>query len=96
MKIGDVIKCLRQKNGMSQKDLAELLGISGKSLRAIEKNEKEPTLYLLKVLCLHLGVSLLSLIYLATPKEDIPENIHPNDWKTIGQILMPVEDLIEV
>ena len=53
---GEVLKQLREKAGLSQRELAERAGTSQKAISFWEKGEREPTLSNLQKLCTALGV----------------------------------------
>ena len=60
--IGNVIKSLREKNNLTQKELAEKLSISEKTISKWETNKGLPDIGILEELALHLGVSLSELL----------------------------------
>lgn len=54
--MGEKIRALREAKGLSQKELAEALGVDQTAISAWEKNKNEPTLFNLRRLCDVLGV----------------------------------------
>lgn len=56
------IKDVRQKKGLSIRQLAELSGISKTHISAIENNETMPTVYTVCCLAVALGVDLPDLV----------------------------------
>ena len=60
--IGNVIRSLREKNNLTQKELAEKLSISEKTISKWETNKGLPDIGILEELALHLGVSLSELL----------------------------------
>jgi len=62
IKIGKTIKILRIKNGIKQKELAEILGISVNYLSLVENDKRTPSLSLMVNIANTLNVSLLFLL----------------------------------
>lgn len=58
MEIGERIKELRQKKGITVNKLANLSGVSQSYLRDIELGNKQPTVEYLSYICDALGISL--------------------------------------
>lgn len=58
MEIGERIKELRQKKGITVNKLANLSGVSQSYLRDIELGNKQPTVEYLSYICEALGISL--------------------------------------
>lgn len=52
------LKLARVQNDLTQKDLAEIVGVSRQTINAIEKGEYNPTIKLCRKLCRVLGKSL--------------------------------------
>ena len=61
MEIGERIKELRQKKGITVNKLANLSGVSQSYLRDIELGNKQPTVEYLSYICDALGISLSRL-----------------------------------
>jgi transcriptional regulator with XRE-family HTH domain len=74
MDIGNSIKLIRKKLGISQIDLAEKCNISQTSLCQIETGAKRPSAKTLKKLCDELQVPESVIYLLAIEQTDIPEN----------------------
>jgi transcriptional regulator with XRE-family HTH domain len=70
MNIGTTIKELRQQQGIKQKNLAERCNITPSYLSQIEKNQKEPTLSVLKSISEVLDTSLTMMFFLATNNQE--------------------------
>lgn len=58
MEVGERIKILRTKKGITVNKLANLAGISQSYLRDIELGKKQPTVEYLSYICDALGISL--------------------------------------
>ena len=58
MNIGDRIKILREKSGLSQNRLADFAGISQSHLRRVELGQADITVGHLQIVCDALGISL--------------------------------------
>ena len=52
------LKLARVQKDLTQKDLAEIVGVSRQTINAIEKGEYNPTIKLCRKLCRVLGKSL--------------------------------------
>lgn len=52
------LKLARAQKDLTQKDLAEIVGVSRQTINAIEKGEYNPTIKLCRKLCRVLGKSL--------------------------------------
>lgn len=57
------IKVARAERDMTQKDLAEAVGVSRQTINAIEKGEYNPTIKLCRAICRVLGRSLDELFW---------------------------------
>ena len=58
MNLGDTIKALRRRNGASQEDLAEAVGVSRVTIGRWEASASEPSHYHIAKLSRHFGVDL--------------------------------------
>jgi transcriptional regulator with XRE-family HTH domain len=94
MNIGNTIKELRKKRGISQGEFAKLCEISQTSLSQIETGAKKPSKTTLKKVCEHLEVSEPLLYVLSLEDVDVPENkkevyntIYPHVRKLLDAIL---------
>lgn len=61
-KIGSFIAAKRKEKGMTQKDLAELLGVTDRAVSKWERAKSFPDVQILKPLCETLGVSVSELL----------------------------------
>ena len=57
------IKVARAEKDMTQKQLAEAVGVSRQTINAIEKGEYNPTIKLCRMICRTLGKSLDELFW---------------------------------
>lgn len=57
------IKVARTEKDMTQKQLAEAVGVSRQTINAIEKGEYNPTIKLCRMICRTLGKSLDELFW---------------------------------
>jgi putative transcriptional regulator len=57
------IKVARAQLDMTQKDLAEAVGISRQTMNAIEQGEYNPTIKLCRAICVALGKTLNDLFW---------------------------------
>lgn len=55
MIVGQKIKLFREKKGFSQQELAEMAGVSARTIQRIEKGESEPHGFTLRSICEALG-----------------------------------------
>jgi transcriptional regulator with XRE-family HTH domain len=74
MKIGEKIKILRKKHGLTQKGLADILKISTSSVIKYERDEREPNLQVLIQIAGVLNLSLEELVK-DTDKEHLSTNL---------------------
>ena len=75
MKIGHYLKDLRIfKLGISQKELAEKIGISKAYLNLIENDKKQPSIELLTKIAELYDIPVQMLIFLSLSEDDVKEN----------------------
>ena len=60
--VGENVKRLRQKRGLTQEKFAELSGLSQQYLSGVERGQRNPTVVTLYELAIALGVSPVDLI----------------------------------
>lgn len=72
MNVGDAIKNLRKRKGISQKDLAQKCGLSSNSLCSIEKNESFPSKDSMEKICKALDIPVSYLMFFSVTDDDIP------------------------
>lgn len=98
MSIGENIKMYRNKKGLTQPELGELIHKSESSIRKYESGKVTPTIDILNVLANKLGVSLNDLM--GNDKKEISNNFNKastattidNEIKTINHI----EEIIKI
>ena len=89
MEIGDSIRKLRMWREMTQKELAQRIGMSANALCAIELNRAFPSKEAIVKVCRVLGIPVGYLLFFALTEEDIPQ-----DKRELFRILR--EDLCDV
>ena len=89
MEIGDSIRKLRMWREMTQKELAQRIGMSANALCAIELNRAFPSKETIVKVCRVLDVPVGYLLFFALTEEDIPQ-----DKRELFRILR--EDLCDV
>lgn len=62
MSIGNNIKILRKKYGLSQQDLADIAGVTNKAVSTWESNTKEPRMGAIEKIANHFGIKKSNLI----------------------------------
>ena len=75
MEVGERIKILRTKKGITVNKLANLAGISQSYLRDIELGKKQPTVEYLLYICDALGISLESFFAECNENRSLAEEI---------------------
>jgi len=73
MDIGQAIKTLRIKRGMTQAQLAERCGISNNAISSLETGKAYPPKSTVERLCMELDVPTSYLLMASIEKEDFPE-----------------------
>lgn len=73
MNIGQAIKILRHKNGMTQSQLAVKCGISTNALLALEKGRAYPPMATVEKLCKAFGIPQSYLLLASIEEGDVPE-----------------------
>lgn len=72
MNLGKLIKIIRTTKGMTQKGMADLMGISQNYLSLIESSKKTPSLDLLEACATALKISKTALIFVSlSPPEEL-------------------------
>ena len=72
MNVGNAIKSLRKKKGISQKDLAQKCGLSANALCSIENNDSFPSKDSIGKICNALGIPVSFLMFFSVTDEDVP------------------------
>ena len=63
MSFGENLRTLIEERDMTQKDLAEAIGISRQTINAIEQGEYNPSIKLCRAICRALGKTLDELFW---------------------------------
>ncbi len=100
-KIGERVKYLREKFGLNQTDLADLLGVGQVAISNIESNKSSISIDLLVKLCKYFNVTadfILSLDddKLETTNEIIDLNINPNHYIYIENLNKDEQDCVKI
>ena len=74
MEIGDAIRKLRMWREMTQKELAQRIGVSANALCAIELNRSFPSKETITKVCRVLNIPVGYLLFFALTEEDIPQD----------------------
>lgn len=90
MNIGNAVKEIRKRKGISQKDLASKIGISTNALCSIEKEKTFPSNNNIENICNALDIPQSVLLLFSINTEDIPE--HKRELAKI--LLTPLKDNI--
>ncbi|MBN1843875.1 MAG: helix-turn-helix transcriptional regulator [Deltaproteobacteria bacterium] len=91
MKIGYVLKLVRTVKGMSQGEMAELLGISQNYLSLIESNKKGPSADKIKEFADALKVSEHALVFAAS---EVPTELSSEDKKQFRKLQQNILSLL--
>lgn len=73
MNIGEAIKEMRTDRVLSQKELAEMSGISQNALCNIEKGYSFPSKDTIKAICYAMDIPVSWLLFSSITEEDVPE-----------------------
>lgn len=73
MNIGQAIKSLRQKSGMTQVQLADKCGMSKNALCSLETGKAYPPMATIKKLCQAFDIPQSFLLMASIEEQDIPE-----------------------
>ena len=63
MTIGEKIKEYRKRNGLTQRELAEITGLAVGTIQQYELNKRQPRIEMLKTIAQWLGCTVNDLIY---------------------------------
>lgn len=90
MEIGESIKKFRKNLDLSQKQLAEKIGVSCTAMNQIENNVALPHKATLDKICTALNIPLSFLLYGSISDEDIP----PNKFETFNYLKIGLDKLL--
>jgi transcriptional regulator with XRE-family HTH domain len=85
MKIGNTLKDLREKNGLTQQEMADLIHTHRTGYSKIENNQQDITVDGLVLLSKHFGISIDDMIFY-DEKNGVPDEITVKDKETIEQL----------
>lgn len=88
--LGDSIRFIRMKVGLSAKELAERLGVSPSTICKIEKNKANPSLDLLRNITTELSITIKDLFHLA--QQDNGQKTELKDVDRTGSISLVKAD----
>lgn len=78
--IGEKIRTVREKKGLTQAELAEKVHVSSSSLCRWEKGEYEPSIEFIEQICIVLGISVEELLGLREKVDIHPEKEKKGKW----------------
>ena len=91
MKIGSVLKLVRTSKGLTQKDMAEKLGVSQNYLSLIESNKKMPSVDTMEAFAKALNISKDALLFASS---DAPEELSEKDMKEFQRLQQNILSLL--
>lgn len=86
MQIGKTIKDLRKKKGLTQIEFAKKCNLSQSYLSLIEKDNKEPTLSMLRQIAAILEIPVPVLVFFSLSEEDIAQS-KKEAFKTLDPLI---------
>lgn len=90
MDLGSTIKLFRERRGLSQKALAQAMGISPPYLSLLESNQRAPALGMIETIAKALDVPVPILMFHAMEERDVP----PVKRALFQSVFEPVRDMI--
>ena len=94
MQIGDVIASFREKKNVSQKELADALGVTITYISLIENNRKKPSAALLKSAANYFGVPIHAFPVLALNLGDIKDKNKKEAIKLVSAVVNKLVDFL--
>ncbi len=97
-KIGDYISMLRKNNNLTQKELADKLGVTDKAISKWERGAGYPDISMLKPLSKVLGITVNELLEGESDEEDKTENAGVEDDKenSVTNVLVYAEKIMKI
>ena len=83
MSVGERIKSARKEKGLTQKQLADMIGAAVITVRQYENNKRQPSLVTISAIAAALGKSLIELLEEESPPYD-PHGTDPPDKRYPG------------
>ena len=74
MDLGNAVKELRKKRGLTQGNFCEQIGITQSYLSQVEKGHKEPSIDVIKKIADALGTPIPVLFWFTLTEEDVDDN----------------------
>ena len=90
MNLGAVIKRIRKRKGLTQKDIADQIGFSVMSLSKIENNQTQPHKETLEKIAKSLQVPVTYLVFLSLDDSEIKDEKKP----LYNALMKNFEDLV--
>jgi transcriptional regulator with XRE-family HTH domain len=93
MNIGKGIKAILKKSNMSQRDLAEKIGISETSISLLIQNKTQPRKETVELISNALGIESKILLLLSIDLDDIPkgkEELYKNIWPFVENAVIDI------
>ena len=87
-KMGELIRSARKEKGLTQKDVAEKLGITDRAVSKWERSICAPDIALLEELAEILGLSIAELISGEQHSERYLEEVHPEEVETVMETVI--------
>lgn len=91
MKIGNVLKLVRTSKGLTQKGMAEILGVSQNYLSLIESNKKMPSVDTMEAFATALDISKDALLFASA---GVPEELSSEDMKEFQRLQQNILSLL--
>lgn len=91
MNLGQLLKLIRTTKGMTQKDMADLMGISQNYLSLIESNIKVPSADKLAAFAEALSISKDALVFVSS---DPPDELSAKDQKDYERLQKNIVSLL--
>ncbi len=95
IQLSEIIKTLRKRKGLTQKQLAELLGIKSQSLQQWESGRTTPSSKKFASLANALGVSVNDLINGTLPEEEKKSEVQKEEIPA-GHIVIATQELLDM
>jgi transcriptional regulator with XRE-family HTH domain len=94
MNYGKAIKIARNTRGLTQKDLADRVGITSSYISRMEAGERKPTTETLETISGALGIPMYLMVLMSSEKKDItglPENMISRLGNSLLQVVLEKE-----
>ena len=88
MDYGRAIRFVRSAHGLSQRQLADRLGVSPSHLSLVESGKRDPSLKLLEEISASLAVPMHLLTLLASNVENVDDPVHADHIAQVAKTLL--------